>query len=503
MMTYKAAFVSEHLQLVSTAKLTGSMSMSTVDNWKDFEFADLQHALDEQSSKINASQEEGAASRKALSAKTKAFRKLADEEKLGEMRGLLKGYQAEIDSLTTRCKFAEACFMNVYRSLALLPDPEPLLNAKQVEIEKLQSELSLSPKSSEQDSTLARELERQTTKVAQLERQLRGSTPKVIDTDSVAGNSLEGDSKLRRRINELETEAASQQAQLMKTQAEQKEQSALIQKYKEELSQVLAQLAVRQDYDAIKDELSRLKERELTSGDLGSRDSHAGNGSSHSDRDVVAQHRLVGELQTKNHALQEQNSNLASEIANCKTLIAKLEDDLTAVQPSDTFSTISGWTAVPRGGPGSTLGGASMQGGPAISNVIVQQRDRYKKRMQELEEKSHVAESKLALSQKELEAVKRESFTLYDRIRQLQALSPSTGTNAPTPLAKASTSLYEPLPEQQMKELDIDRRIIGLSPVNAKLVELAARAVVDQKFRIGVASYAAAVHVLVLLGVLL
>lgn len=477
------------------------MNVPTVDNWKDFKFADLQQVLDEQSSKIIASQEEGAASRKALSAKTKAFRKLTDEEKLDEMRGLLKEYQSEIDSLTTRCKFAEASFMNVYKSLALLPDPEPLLNAKQTEIEKLQNELSLSPENSEKDSTLARELERQTVKVAQLERQLRDSNAKAGNSKNAARGSTENESRKMQRINELETELASQQVQLMKTQAELKEQSILIQRNKEERNKALAQLAVKQDYDAMKSELSRLKEQQRYKGVAGNEDSHGSNGSFPNDRDLAAQRRLVGQLQTENLALREQNSESTSEIVRCKALIAKLEDDLAAMQPSDTFSTISGWTAVPRSGPGSILGGS--QGSSAVSNVIAQQRDRYKKQMQELEEKSRAAESKLMLSQKELEAVKRESFTLYDRIRQLQAYSSSAGSNAPTPMAKTSTSLYEPMHEQQMKELDIDRRVVGLSLVNAKLVVLAARAVVDQKFRFGVASYAAAIHVLAVLGILL
>jgi len=51
------------------------------------------------------------------------FRKGSDEEKLKSIGSLLRGYQEEIDRLTKRSKFAETSFLDLYRSLAPIPDP--------------------------------------------------------------------------------------------------------------------------------------------------------------------------------------------------------------------------------------------------------------------------------------------------------------------------------------------------------------------------------------------
>lgn len=47
---------------------------------------------------------------------------MANNEKIGAMAGLLKFYQQEIDSLTSRAKFAEQNYLDVYKHLATIPD---------------------------------------------------------------------------------------------------------------------------------------------------------------------------------------------------------------------------------------------------------------------------------------------------------------------------------------------------------------------------------------------
>ncbi len=44
------------------------------------------------------------------------------------MGPLLKAYQEEIDRLTKRSKFAEGTFLALYKSLADIPDPAPVLS---------------------------------------------------------------------------------------------------------------------------------------------------------------------------------------------------------------------------------------------------------------------------------------------------------------------------------------------------------------------------------------
>lgn len=97
--------------------------------WTAIDLITLQKVMDDQGLKIVENQTSSMVGRKELAEQTKAFRKLSDEAKLSEIKGLLKLYQTEIDSLTNRGKYAENCFMNVYKHLSEAPDPRPLLEA--------------------------------------------------------------------------------------------------------------------------------------------------------------------------------------------------------------------------------------------------------------------------------------------------------------------------------------------------------------------------------------
>ncbi|KAI0697242.1 CASP C terminal-domain-containing protein [Cytidiella melzeri] len=97
--------------------------------WKDIDLSELQKTLDAQGIEIVENQKESLVGRKALADRTKEFRKIPEEEKLNVIKGLLKAYQTEIDSLTKRSKVAENAFLNVYKVLAEAPDPYPLLEA--------------------------------------------------------------------------------------------------------------------------------------------------------------------------------------------------------------------------------------------------------------------------------------------------------------------------------------------------------------------------------------
>ncbi|KAL0068825.1 hypothetical protein AAF712_004155 [Marasmius tenuissimus] len=97
--------------------------------WRDINLSELQKTLDAQGIEIVDNQKESVVGRKALSDKTKEFKKIPDDEKLTAWKGLLKAYQTEIDNLTKRSKASENAFLNVYKVLAEAPDPYPLLEA--------------------------------------------------------------------------------------------------------------------------------------------------------------------------------------------------------------------------------------------------------------------------------------------------------------------------------------------------------------------------------------
>ncbi|KAF5322540.1 hypothetical protein D9619_001570 [Psilocybe cf. subviscida] len=97
--------------------------------WKDVNISELQKTLDKQGVELVDNQKESLVGRKALAEKTKEFKKIPDEEKLQAFKGLLKAYQTEIDGLTKRSKVSDNAFLHVYKVLAEVPDPYPLLEA--------------------------------------------------------------------------------------------------------------------------------------------------------------------------------------------------------------------------------------------------------------------------------------------------------------------------------------------------------------------------------------
>ncbi|KAJ1330779.1 hypothetical protein BSLG_009231 [Batrachochytrium salamandrivorans] len=85
----------------------------------------LQRELDSQGLSIIENQNQSTSSRKRLADLTKEFKKIPDEDKLSEIKILLK----EIDSMTKRSKFAEASFLSLYKLLSDAPDPAVLISS--------------------------------------------------------------------------------------------------------------------------------------------------------------------------------------------------------------------------------------------------------------------------------------------------------------------------------------------------------------------------------------
>ncbi|CAH2350633.1 protein CASP [[Candida] railenensis] len=100
---------------------------NALQTWTEIDLPSLQRKLDDQGLELKEDQKKSLLNRKDLANKTKEFKKLADEEKLSQFKTLLKSYQNEIDSLTTKKKTVENYFFGIYRLIAEAPDPKPLL----------------------------------------------------------------------------------------------------------------------------------------------------------------------------------------------------------------------------------------------------------------------------------------------------------------------------------------------------------------------------------------
>eukprot|EP00188_Purpureofilum_apyrenoidigerum_P004100 Plantae.Rhodophyta-Purpureofilum_apyrenoidigerum.ctg4487.p1 GENE.Plantae.Rhodophyta-Purpureofilum_apyrenoidigerum.ctg4487~~Plantae.Rhodophyta-Purpureofilum_apyrenoidigerum.ctg4487.p1 ORF type:complete len:639 (-),score=162.88 Plantae.Rhodophyta-Purpureofilum_apyrenoidigerum.ctg4487:161-2077(-) len=100
--------------------------------WANFQLDQLRSKLDHESLQIADNQESSVKSRKVLSDATKALKKTCTDKGWNAIYKstfsvLLKEYQGEIDKLTSRAKFAENVFLDVYKSLDAVPDPAPYL----------------------------------------------------------------------------------------------------------------------------------------------------------------------------------------------------------------------------------------------------------------------------------------------------------------------------------------------------------------------------------------
>ncbi|KAL1628428.1 hypothetical protein SLS54_002001 [Diplodia seriata] len=148
--------------------------------WRNVNLAELMPALDSAAEELVEHQRDSVTQRKELAQKTKDFRKLDDQSKLAEIKGLLKSYQNFIDALTNQGKSINAAFFKAYTPLSEAPDPYPLLEAS---VDSLVTAEETLPKLTEENQRLQKT-------VSQLTTQLEG-TEKRLEDEFTARKSLE------------------------------------------------------------------------------------------------------------------------------------------------------------------------------------------------------------------------------------------------------------------------------------------------------------------------
>lgn len=156
--------------------------------WRSLDLTQLVSSLDSTASELVTHQKDSLVQRKELAQKTKDFRKLEDDQKLGEIKGLLKTYQTYIDVLTNHNKTINAAFMQAYSPLSEAPDPYPLLEAS---IDSLVTSEEVMPRLEKENE----QLKKQNSKLnAQLE-----DSESQLATERTKRQSFEGtqDSKIK------------------------------------------------------------------------------------------------------------------------------------------------------------------------------------------------------------------------------------------------------------------------------------------------------------------
>ncbi|KAH8554201.1 CASP C terminal-domain-containing protein [Umbelopsis sp. PMI_123] len=164
---------------------------SAISFWKNANLGSLQNELDQQGLEIVEKQKDGLISRKKLAEQTRDFKKTSDEEKLQQIKGLLKAYQTEIDSLTKRTKYSENSFLSIYKLLADAPDPTPFLEAAVDQSTKLIDQESLI----EENKMLRQQLE-------EANKQLVAATQSASDASEWKSKYNQLEAKFQDSINE-------------------------------------------------------------------------------------------------------------------------------------------------------------------------------------------------------------------------------------------------------------------------------------------------------------
>jgi homeobox protein cut-like len=117
----------------AAAAAPATATATTLESWLVFNLNGKRATLDEEGLLIARRQDVSAQSRKELAVSTRTFKrsKLPGEDATPEQvvaagkafTALLKQYQSEVDSLTSRAKASEAAFLALYKGLYEVPDP--------------------------------------------------------------------------------------------------------------------------------------------------------------------------------------------------------------------------------------------------------------------------------------------------------------------------------------------------------------------------------------------
>lgn len=95
--------------------------------WQAFDLPSVQGQLDEVATEITARQDASDVSKKTLIDLTREFKKNNDEETRSAVAPLIRSFQNEVDALSKRSKAAEKAFFDLYKKLADVADPVPVL----------------------------------------------------------------------------------------------------------------------------------------------------------------------------------------------------------------------------------------------------------------------------------------------------------------------------------------------------------------------------------------
>lgn len=255
----------------------------------------------------------------------------------------------------------------------------------------------------------------------------------------------------------------------------------------------------RQDYDAIKDELSILKSVEFGSTVDGASDD-----------------RLETMLMRKNRMLEAENTDLkirfsettsrleqlesvegvaGSKVQEQERLISQLEGDLTAVNVGAGGDPTRRSTAgVPDDAP---VSAESAEGAESLMTIVSSQRDRFRSRNVELEAEARHQKQAMTSLRNEVDTLRSDNVKLYEKIKFVQGYQ-SSNKSAEETVGRYSSQYEEAKnPFNEFSKQEKQRKYSTMTPAD-KMVHSVAKIVLNNKqARLIFVSYIMIIHALV------
>jgi homeobox protein cut-like len=251
---------------------------------------------------------------------------------------------------------------------------------------------------------------------------------------------------------------------------------------KEEREVMKAKVAKWSDYDDVKQELEVLKSIEFSTGDDDDDKPASKEKGDTLEQLLLARNKKLGDeltvlrlshqdLQNRVQNLQEELSKTNAELEKAQNLNEKLENELSTVQaeapnafPSGASvagtyvsryapSMAPGWKG--RTSPTSSIisgfnprdsGGEAMGGGSGILPMITAQRDRFKKRISQLEQELSQSHQTVTQLRQETAALQMDNLNLYEKTRYVSSYNRGGGSNGNTSASVSSASAYSSNP---------------------------------------------------------
>ncbi|CEP64426.1 CCAAT displacement transcription factor COY1 LALA0_S11e03840g [Lachancea lanzarotensis] len=400
--------------------LDDTVFQHAVEVWSKAGFTELQRLLDEGVLTAKELESKSLNSRRALASETKQFKRLEEGEKLGQVNKIIKSYQQEVDSLTSRSKVAEELVLSLYSKLSETPDPYPLL---EMSVQQTQS---------------ADDIKTLKGKIEDLENQIS----KRADYD-----------KVRARLLDLEQNSAKTLSKRLAAK-EQELSSQFLEKernWKEREKELTRQLETSKD-------TNKILESKLTQTVDGNGDSHKGP----TERQSAEQQLLLQEVQSSQARildLEKRNEDLSGQLAKATSEEEQaLEKDARNLKINELESE-------------NALLSASLAHEHKLLETNIKDKET---RMDSLEQQLLLVQDELAKKARKLnvygdyEAIKRE-LTALKKIEF--GASDEDGTSVDSTLLKANKKLQGNLAELRGKFGGMEKESSTVRKENLKLIE--------------------------------